>query len=488
MIAALLGTAMTSQNAAPPEIKREFRAAWVATVDNIDFPSKPGLSVENIKAEMVAILETCANLNMNAIVFQVRPHADALYYSSYEPWSYYLTGKQGRPLAGGFDPLTFTIEEARKRGIEVHAWFNPYRVDHPAHQSPLTADNWGITRPDLVKPYGNLKWMIPTAKEVQDRSYNVFMEVATKYDVDAIHIDDYFYPYPIKENGATVDFPDSEHYSKYLASGGRLSKSDWRRKGVDDFIYRVHEGLKTRAPHVKFGISPFGIYRPGQPAGIKAGIDQYEELYADALKWYELGWCDYYSPQLYWPIAQTAQNFPDLLRWWNQKNKKNIHLWPGQFTSRTDPAGGNWKASEVTDQIALVRKTVKAPGTVHFSMKAIQRNWNGVADALRTAYREPAITPEFGWMKSPKPGALQVNMDKKMPPSIHFSAMNDKGVGLFVIQDSRGTLIKTATAGSTELVSDRESTVFIRIADRVGKLGPFKSFTGYRLKPGGLSR
>lgn len=480
MLAALLGLT-TMQNVAPPDVKREFRAAWVATVDNIDYPSKPGVSVDQMKSEMLAILNKCAELNMNAIIFQVRPHGDALYKSSYEPWSYYLTGQQGKAPAGGFDPLEFTVAEAHKRGIEVHAWFNPYRANHPAQKGSFAKDHLAVTRPDIVKDYGTYKWMVPTEKEVQDRSYNVFMEVATKYGVDGIHIDDYFYPYPVTADGKKVDFPDSASYAEYLKGGGKLGKADWRRKGVDDFILRVHEGLKKDAPHVKFGISPFGIYRPGIPETIKAGIDQYDELYADALKWYEKGWCDYYSPQLYWPIAQTPQAFPTLLNWWGSVNKANIHLWPGQFTSRTNPKDGNWKATEVTDQIELVRKNKVADGTIHFSMKAIQGNWNGIADELKRSYKDPALVPESPWMKSPAPGMPSVITDRKMPPGLHFSAPNPKGVGVFVLQDSTGKLITTGVAGTIQLIRNPGGTVFVRIADRTGKLGPFKAIDGYRL-------
>jgi uncharacterized lipoprotein YddW (UPF0748 family) len=480
MLGAIIGI-ISTQNTTPPEVKREFRAAWVATVDNIDYPSKPGLPVEKMKSEMIAILDKCSELNMNAIIFQVRPHADALYKSTYEPWSYYLTGTQGKAPSGGFDPLEFTVKEAHRRGIEVHAWFNPYRALHPAQKGPASADSIVTTNPELAPSYGGYKWMVPTAKAVQDRSYKVFMEVATKYNVDGIHIDDYFYPYPVSENGKKVEFPDDNFYKEYLQSGGRLAVGDWRRKGVDDFILRVHEGLKKDASYVKFGISPFGIYRPGYPSTIKAGIDQYDELYADALKWYEEGWCDYYSPQLYWPIAQTAQSFPVLLDWWSSVNKKNIHLWPGQYTSRTDPKGGNWKASEVTDQIDLVRKNKGATGTIHFSMKALQKNWNGIADALKSEYKQPALVPESPWMKSPNPGTPSIIMDKMMPPSLHFSAINQKGVGNFVLQDSTGKLILTGEPGAIKLIRSQSDTVFVRIADRTGKLGPFKAVDGYRI-------
>ena len=390
-------------NAVMPPIDREFRAVWVATVDNIDYPSKPGLPVAKMKSEMIAILDKCAELNLNAVIFQVRPSADALYKSPLEPWSYYLTGEQGKAPEQGFDPLAFAIEESHKRGMELHAWCNPYRAKHPAQKGPMHQSHISNTHPSAVKTYGTYLWMDPAEKVVQDRSYDVFLDLVERYDLDGIHIDDYFYPYPITEGGKKVDFPDSKTWQAYKASGGLLSKADWRRKNVDDFIKRVHFGIKAKKPWVKFGISPFGIYRPGYPETIKAGIDQYDELYADALKWYREGWCDYYTPQLYWPIAQTAQSFPVLLNWWAENNPKGIHLWPGQFTSRTDPKGGNWKATEVTDQIALVRKHSGATGTVHFSMKALMNDWNGIAGQLKKAYPGPALVPVSPWLKVEKP-------------------------------------------------------------------------------------
>ncbi|MCU0315833.1 MAG: family 10 glycosylhydrolase [Fimbriimonadaceae bacterium] len=416
MLSSFVAAALIGETMAPKfTLNREFRGVWVATVANIDWPSRPGLPVADQRSEMEAILDRCKDLNVNAVIFQIRPSADALYNSKLEPWSFYLTGEQGVPPAESFDPLEFTIKEAHERGIELHVWFNPYRALHPNQVSKNGAvheSHISRTHPDLVKRYGTFLWMDPGEQFIQDRSFAVFMDVVQRYDIDAIHIDDYFYPYPVTENGQKTPFPDQKSFAHYRANGGRLGLDAWRRKNVDDFIFRVHQGVKQRKPWVRFGISPFGIYRPGIPEGIRAGVDQYAELYADALKWYQKGWADYFSPQLYWPIAQTPQSYPVLLNWWRSQNAVNRHLWVGNFTSRTNPAEGNWKSQEVLDQIELTRKGAVDTGNIHFSMKALMTNWNGIADALKTGpYAERAIAPATTWLdkKAPKPPTLGEN-------------------------------------------------------------------------------
>lgn len=394
--ALLMATTMTT--AEPP---REFRGVWVASVANIDWPSRKGLSNAQLKAELDRIFETCDRVHLNAVILQVRPSADALYASRYEPWSAYLSGTQGVAPADGFDPLAYAVKGAHQHGLELHVWLNPYRAKHPNDKGPASADFIGTKHPEVVKQYGDYLWMDPGEKLVQDHSFNVFMDLVERYDIDGVHIDDYFYPYPVKgKDGKPLDFPDGPSYAKYLATGGRLVKDDWRRKNVDDFVHRVYEGIKKRKKSVKFGISPFGIYRPGVPEGIKAGVDQYAELYADCKMWFREGWCDYLTPQLYWPIKQTAQSYPTLLDWWKGQNVKGRHLWPGQFTSRTNPKEGNWGAVEVTDQIEITRKALGGEaGTVHFSMKALLENWNGVADALLAGpYKQKARIPDSPWL------------------------------------------------------------------------------------------
>jgi uncharacterized lipoprotein YddW (UPF0748 family) len=398
MLSALLLSVVSQPN---PEIPRDFRAAWVATVDNIDWPTKPGLSTATQQAEMIGILNTIQKLNMNAIIFQIRPHGDSMYKSKIEPWSWYLTGESGIAPNPPYDPLQFTIDEARKRNIEVHVWFNPYRANHGAQKGPMTKSHISKTNPSSVYKYGNFEWMDPGDPLVQKRSYDVFMDVLKRYDIDGIHIDDYFYPYPVKD----TPFPDDRTYNAFKAKGGKLSKSDWRRKNVDDFVEKVYKGIKKEKPWVKFGISPFGIYRPGIPAGIKAGVDQYEDLSADALKWYQKGWCDYFTPQLYWPIEQTAQSFPVLLDWWKSQNKMNRHFWPGLYTGRLNEG---WETSQVTRQLDMIQDR-GLDGGVHFSMKSFTNNYKGINQALLAGpYQEKAIVPASPWLDGKAPAMPNV--------------------------------------------------------------------------------
>ncbi len=259
--------------------QREFRGAWITVVWNSDWPSKPGLSVEQQKTELLEIIKQLQFLNFNALILQVRPEGDAVYASPIEPWSAWITGTQGKAPEPGYDPLEFAIEECHKRNIEVHAWFNPYRAKTTTKSGSNVSPHIAITNPEVVYGWGNQLWMDPGAKIVQDRAYNVIIDVLTRYDVDGIHLDDYFYPYPISGQS----FPDEKTYSAYRNSGGKLSVEDWRRENVNQMVWRLSEGIKKIKPHVKFGISPFGIYRPGQPPGI-VGLDPYSVLYADSKK------------------------------------------------------------------------------------------------------------------------------------------------------------------------------------------------------------
>jgi uncharacterized lipoprotein YddW (UPF0748 family) len=411
---------------------REFRAVWVATVDNIDWPSRRDLSTEEQKRELIRIMDISKALNLNAVIFQVRPSADALYASKYEPWSAFLTGTQGRRPNPYYDPLAFAVQEAHKRGMELHCWFNPYRAYHPAQKGPVHRQHLSKTNPKIVKQYGDYQWMDPGEPAVQKRSLDVMLDVVQNYDVDGVHIDDYFYPYKSYAKGA--DFPDDASWGRYLASGGKLSRGNWRRKNVDDFIERLYKSIKAEKRLVKFGISPFGIYRPGYPQGIEAGVDQYADLYADALKWFAEGWVDYYTPQLYWPIKQTKQSYPKLLDWWKGQNAQKRHLWPGNFTSRTNPAEGNWEAKELVDQIAVTRET-GALGNVHFSAKAFLKNWNGVNDALmKGPYREPALVPASPWLDSRAPNAPRVTVERGSDGvAVRWTPNGDDDVRFYVV-------------------------------------------------------
>ena len=380
-----------------PAVQREFRAAWVATVDNIDWPSKPGLSSAEQQNEMRDLLDRARMLNLNAIVFQIRPTADAFYESEKEPWSYYLTGENGKSPDPFYDPLTFAIDEAHRRGIELHAWVNPYRAYHPTAPDTLSDNHISQKYPDSVHQYGEQLWMDPGSPDATEHSLEVIMDIVDRYDIDGIHMDDYFYPYAVNDSaGARVEFPDSTFYSVY---GTGLSRGDWRRRNVDNLILRIHSGIKERKPWVLFGISPFGIWRPGYPSMVK-GFDAYDNLFADAKKWLNEGWVDYFTPQLYWAIESSGQPYVELLKWWIGQNTHNVHMWPGNFTSRIILTGAShWEPQEIVDQVKRTRETAGASGNVHFSMRALMPADSKLSDDLaREVYSEKAVVPASTWL------------------------------------------------------------------------------------------
>jgi uncharacterized lipoprotein YddW (UPF0748 family) len=417
----------------PPAIQREFRAAWVASVANIDWPSRPGLSTWEQQAELIAILNRSVALNLNAVILQVRPAADALYDSPYEPWSEYLTGAEGRAPEPYYDPLRFAVDEAHKRGLELHAWFNPYRARHPSARGAAAQTHLGVTRPTLVREYGRYQWMDPGEPAVRAQTLRVMLDVVRRYDVDGIHIDDYFYPYPeIGPDSAPIPFPDSASYGRYARGGGTMEVNDWRRENVNILIRDIYRRTKALKPWVKVGISPFGIWRPGTPAEI-AGFDAYDKLYADARKWLREGWVDYFVPQLYWPIAQTAQSYPTLLAWWMSENAMGRHVWPGHNASRAagTAAGTAWPPDELLEQVRLTRQA-GAGGDVHFSMRALMPAGSvrrdsvlvgvatpppaptsaaALADRLRAQlYAEPALVPASPWLSKARPATPTVRV------------------------------------------------------------------------------
>ena len=383
----------------PPKPLREFRAAWVATVGNIDWPSKKDLTTAEQQTELLAMLDRAAQLKLNVLIFQVRPACDALYASKLEPWSEYLTGVMGKPPQPYYDPLAFAVEEAHKRGLELHAWFNPYRARHFSAKSPPAPSHISRTRPQLVRQYGSYLWLDPGEKEVQDYSLRVILDVVRRYDIDGVHFDDYFYPYPEQDaSGKELDFPDAQSWRRFGAKT-RLTREDWRRENVNSFLERVYGSIKAEKPWVKFGISPFGIWRPGYPPQIE-GFDAYAKLYADSRKWLAKGWVDYFVPQLYWPIGPPHQSFPVLLKWWTQQNPKERLLAPGLNSNNVTR---HWKPEEILNQIRLARSQPGVAGHVHFSMKSLMPG-SALANALeRTIYTEPALVPASPWLGRARP-------------------------------------------------------------------------------------
>jgi uncharacterized lipoprotein YddW (UPF0748 family) len=376
-----------------PHAEREFRAAWIATVANINWPSKPGLTTKEQQDEAIVLLDFLQKNHFNAAILQVRPQCDALYKSDLEPWSYYLTGQQGKAPDPYYDPLEFWVKEAHDRGLELHVWLNPYRAHHK--------DGKEISDQSVVKKHPDqavyLKegywWLDPAQKETQDLTTAVVMDIVKRYDIDGVHFDDYFYPYP--SYNLNADFPDSASWTAYQQSGGKLSRGDWRREAVNVLIKRLYKEIKAEKPYVKFGLSPFGIWRPGYPESI-SGFDQYNQLYADARLWLNKGWIDYFTPQLYWPVNRMSQSFPVLLGWWSEENKKHRHLWPGISVGR-DTSARN--VNEILSQVMISRGMLpQSKGIVHWSISSLTQNPNMTTAILKGPYAKQALVPASPWL------------------------------------------------------------------------------------------
>jgi len=389
-----------------PFVMREFRAAWIATVANINWPSKSGLSTKEQQREALVLLDFLQKHNYNAVIFQVRPQADAFYESDLEPWSYFLTGEEGKAPDPYYDPLNFWIEAAHDRGLELHVWLNPYRAHHTTG-GEITETSVVKTRPELVVQLKNgMWWLDPSKKATQDYTSDVVIDLVKRYDIDGVHFDDYFYSYASYNKGE--DFPDAASYKAYQNTGGKLSKPNWRREGVNIFVERIYNEIKAEKPQVKFGISPFGIWRPGYPKSI-SGMDQYEELFADARLWLNKGWIDYFSPQLYWKINQTKQSFPVLLGWWESENTQNRHLWPG---INIDFGGDKLNLDETVNQIMLTRGMLPTSmGTVHWSISPLLKYPSMAAGILAGPYKKDALVPASPWLNKLIPDAPVVEAE-----------------------------------------------------------------------------
>jgi len=378
-----------------PAVPREFRAAWIATVANINWPSKNNLPVDQQKREALALLDLLKNNNFNAVIFQVRPSADALYNSEFEPWSYFLTGEIGRKPSPYYDPLEFWTEEAHKRGLELHVWLNPYRAHHSSGGA-VTNESMVKKAPEMVVRLKNgMYWFDPANKNTQDHAAKVVLDIVKRYDIDGVHFDDYFYPYASYNGGA--DFPDNPTWNLYKSQGGTLSRGDWRRDHVNKFIERVYKEIKAEKNFVKFGLSPFGIWKPGYPAGI-TGSSQYDELYADAKLWLNKGWIDYFTPQLYWPDQPARQSFSALLKWWESENTFKRHLWPGLNTVEVRASN---RTQEILKQIELTRTiTPNSPGAVHWSIAGLTKNPDLLRSVAQGPYYSKALVPKTPWLNA----------------------------------------------------------------------------------------
>ena len=379
---------------------QEFRAVWIATVDNIDWPNRGDTNPATQRAEFIRQLDLHKRNGMNAVIVQVRPAADAIYPSKLEPWSQWLTGKQGKAPSPYYDPLQFMIEESHKRGMEFHAWLNPYRANFNIKTASIASNHITKQHPDWFLTYGDKKYFDPSNKKAQQFVVDVVEDIVTRYDIDAIHMDDYFYPYRIPGK----EFPDAAAYAR---SNSGLSKDDWRRSNVDSIIERLNIAIKSIKPYVKFGISPFSVWRnqDQDPEGSdsRAGQTNYDDLYADILLWLRNGWIDYVAPQLYLEIGHDKIAYEKLLDWWS-KHSYGRHVYIGHGIYRAFERALAWKdPTELPRQITLLREYPQIQGSIYFSGKSFDRNPNGWNASLRNNYYKiPAVVPEMEWLPARK--------------------------------------------------------------------------------------
>jgi uncharacterized lipoprotein YddW (UPF0748 family) len=454
----------------PPEPPREFRGAWITEVaTNQDWPSKPGLPAAQQKAELIALLDRAVQLKLNAVIFQVRPASDAMYASSIEPWSAYLTGKMGQPPQPPYDPLAFAVAEAHKRGLELHAWFNPFRALLKEDKFPAALNHISKTHPELIRRYGDQVWLDPGEPAVREYVLRVVMDVVRRYDVDGVQFDDYFYPYPQKDYaGREMDFPDDASWRKY---GGVLSRDEWRRQNINQFVHGVYQNIKAAKPWVKFGVSPFGIWRPQNPPAIR-GLDAYAKLYADTRLWFANGWVDYFSPQLYWPTDSPQQSFPVLLNWWSEQNVRQRHLWPGLNAAS---AGEKWGPDEIARQIAATRRQSGAGGEIFYHLRNLIAN-PALAGVIRTQYAQTALVPASPWLAAlpPDKPQLVVTTNSRSNISLRWETSGGKPAWLWVLQFQTNqvwtTKILPADSTTWTFENSKPDMISITVVDRVGNL------------------
>ena len=400
--------------------KYEFRGVWIASVANIDWPKGGMTDPAAQRADFIRMLDQHQRNGMNAMIVQIRPAADAFYPSSYEPWSEWLTGEQGKAPVPYWDPLAFMIEETHKRGMEFHAWLNPYRAVQTIGKSSIAADHITKRKPEWFLVYGDKKYFDPGNKDAQQFVVKVVRDIVKRYPIDAIHMDDYFYPYRI----AGKEFPDAASYAR---SGSRLNKEDWRRSNVDSIILAISKAIKEEKKQVRFGISPFSVWRnqDKDPRGSdsRAGQTNYDDLYADILLWLEKGWIDYVTPQLYLEIGHDKIAYEKLLEWWS-KNAFGKHIYIGHGIYRVDEKTSvKWKnPTELPNQLKLLRQNPNVQGSIYFSSKSFDKNPNGWNDSLQNNYyKYPALVPPMDWISKEKLAAPVLSRVTKKGDEISFS-------------------------------------------------------------------
>ena len=459
-------------NAQPSAPKREFRAAWVATVNNIDWPSR-GLTADQQRAEFVSILNQHQQAGLNAVVVQVRSVCDALYPSALEPWAEVLTGKQGQ--SPGYDPMAFMLAECRKRGMEFHAWFNPYRAVSNAQTAQLDPNHVVRKHPDWLLAQGTLRVLNPGLPAVRAYVTSIIMDVVRRYDIDGVHFDDYFYPYP--PAAGTLPFNDDSTYTAQRR--GIANRADWRRDNVNLLVKQVSDSIRAVKPWVKFGISPFGIWQnktASQPLGSATnGLQGYSEIYADARLWVQSGWLDYVAPQLYWNIGLTIADYSILVPWWQavvQNSPDRRHLYIGQAAYRVGGATENatWNMPGHMPAQLRMNRAAGIPGSIFYNTNTFNRNPLGMRDSLRTKafYGRPALLPLMSWKGTTPPSAPTQLMAQRTGNTVLLRwqkpatgpAELDRIRQFVVYRFTEGQTVSTDDATAIRAITSTDTTAF----------------------------
>ncbi|MBQ3618158.1 MAG: family 10 glycosylhydrolase [Bacteroidales bacterium] len=412
-----------------PDTTREFRGVWVATSKRIDYPTVATTDSKVLKQNYLDLLTTWRNAGYNAVIFQVRPAADAFFASEYEPWSEWLTGKQGRAPVPYFDPLEFMVRETHAIGMEYHAWFNPFRAVATIQYADVCKEHISNTKPEWFFTYGANKYFDPGIPEVRNYLIRIIVDVVKRYDIDGVHFDDYFYPYPVTgDNKKIVPLPDEATFKKY--GKGFSNIADWRRNNINEFIKECYIAIKNEKPWVKFGVGPAGVWRnkredpaEGSPTNSLSG---YDYLYADALAWLKNGWVDYCAPQIYWNIGHVYNDFETVVKWWNNHAYgRNIYIGIGAY-NQENPSGGWTDPQEIPNQIKITRKYPNVQGVIVYRSTTVAKNPLNMVSAVRqNCFTKNVMMPQMPWL-SVFPESPQVSM-VKMRNQYHVYWQKDNG-------------------------------------------------------------
>lgn len=466
-----------------PQMPREFRGVWIATVANIDWPISPDDSYSKQKTDFINLLDYYKNLNFNAVIVQIRTAGDAFYPSNLAPWSKYLTGKQGKAPNTTENPLTWMINEAHARGLEFHAWLNPYRATMTLQTDNLSPNHDYNLHRDWMLKYDTKYYYNPGLPEVKNHLLAIIKEIVDNYDIDAIHFDDYFYPYRV----AKLEFPDKATYNKYKKAG--QSQDDWRRQNVNELILALNETIKKSKPWVQFGISPFGVWRnqdkdpKGSPT--RAGQTNYDDLYADVLLWMKNDWIDYLIPQLYWSMEHPLASHRKLNDWWaSNHNNTNIYIGNGPYKIREDSDKAWDNPREINTQISYTRTLPTIQGNAFFSAKSLKNKNQDVAQLLKTElYNETTLPPSF----EPKAPSVidipvvfsveanavstKITMNKPLDPAIRYALIQGANeLDLLSIAEIHPVWVGGLRARTLEVKSINTTYLAVRWIDHYGRI------------------